>query len=50
MEAVESLSAVSSGGLSQDFAGLGQNRLTAKKTKFELGHKAARNIPVVNSN
>ena len=36
-----------SGGLSQDFAGLGQNRVTAKnRVRAGLSHSAARNITV----
>ena len=33
-----------SGGLSQDFVGSGQNRVTAKKTKFELGRVTAQRV------
>ena len=41
----------SSGGLSQDFAGTGQNRVTAKnQVQAESSHSAARNITVAKFN
>ena len=33
-----------SGGLKQNFAGSGQNRVTAKKNKFELGRVTAQRV------
>ena len=40
-----------SGGLSQDFAGLGQNRVTAKKqVRAGLSYSASRNITVAKFN
>ena len=45
------LTPASSGGLSKDFAGSGQNRVTAKKqVRAGSSHSSARNITVVKFN